>query len=242
MRLTAVQWSITGWFMSGSWMRGLEPRRRGVPYRPLFRERRHPTGRTVMSPNSDSGPTELLRAWSQGDGSALDRLVPLVYEELHRLARRYMRQERPDHTLQATSLVNEAYLRLIDVNRVEWRNRAHFLALAAQMMRRILVEFARNRHRQKRGGGAVHVSLGDVHELPNSKDCDLAALSDALTGLGAFDARMSQVVELRFFGGLTVEETADVLNVSPETVMRDWKTAKAWLLREIRRGPPTASS
>ena len=153
-----------------------------------------------------------------------------------------MRRERPDHTLQATSLVNEAYLRLIDVNCVEWRNRAHFLALAAQMMRRILVEFTRNRHRQKRGGGAVHVSLDDVHELPNSKDCDLAALSDALTGLGAFDARMSQVVELRFFGGLTVEETADVLNVSPETVMREWKTAKAWLLREIRRGPPTASS
>jgi len=195
-----------------------------------------------MSPNSDSGPTELLQAWSQGDESALDRLVPLVYEELHRLARRYMRQERPDHTLQATSLVNEAYLRLIDVNRVEWRNRAHFLALAAQMMRRILVESARNRQRQKRGGGAVHVSLDDVHELPNSKDCDLAALGDALTGLGAFDARMSQVVELRFFGGLTVDETANVLNVSPETVMREWKTAKAWLLREIRRGPPTASS
>jgi RNA polymerase sigma-70 factor (ECF subfamily) len=195
-----------------------------------------------MSPNSDNGPTELLRAWSQGDGSALDRLVPLVYDELHRLARRYMRQERPDHTLQATSLVNEAYLRLIDVNRVEWRNRAHFLALAAQMMRRILVEFARNRHRQKRGGGAVPVSLDDVLELPNSKDCNLAALSDALTALGAFDARMSQVVELRFFGGLTVEETADVLNVSAETVMREWKTAKAWLLREIRRGPPTASS
>jgi RNA polymerase sigma factor (TIGR02999 family) len=195
-----------------------------------------------MSPNSDSGPTELLRAWSQGDGAALDRLVPLVYEELHRLARRYMRQERPDHTLQATSLVNEAYLRLIDVNRVEWRNRAHFLALAAQMMRRILVESARNRQRQKRGGGAAHVSLDDVPELPNSKDCDLAALSDALTGLGAFDARMSQVVELRFFGGLTVDETADVLNVSPETVMREWKTAKAWLLREIRRGPATASS
>ena len=121
-----------------------------------------------MSPNSDSGPTELLRAWSQGDGSALDRLVPLVYEELHRLARRYMRQERPDHTLQATSLVNEAYLRLIDVNRVEWRDRAHFLAVAAQMMRRILVEFARNRQRQKRGGGAVRVSLDDVPELADS--------------------------------------------------------------------------
>ena len=194
-----------------------------------------------MSPNSDSGPTELLRAWSQGDGSALDRLVPLVYEELHRLARRYMRQERPDHTLQATSLVNEAHLRLIDVNRVEWRDRAHFLAVAAQMMRRILVEFARNRQRQKRGGGAVHVSLDDVQSC-RTRRTRLVALNDALGALATFDARMSQVVELRFFGGLTVDETADVLNVSPETVMRDWKTAKAWLLREIRRGHLTASS
>jgi len=191
-----------------------------------------------MSPNSDSGPTELLQAWSQGDGAALDRLVPLVYEELHRLARRYMRQERADHTLQATSLVNEAYLRLIDVNRVEWRDRAHFLAVAAQMMRRILVEFARNRQRQKRGGGAVHVSLDDAQELPHSKDRDVVGLSDALSALATFDARMSQVVELRFFGGLSIEQTADVLNVSSETVMRDWKTAKAWLLREIRRASP----
>jgi RNA polymerase sigma factor (TIGR02999 family) len=195
-----------------------------------------------MSPNSDSGPTELLRAWSQGDGSALERLVPLVYEELHRLARRYMRQERPDHTLQATSLVNEAYLRLIDVNRVEWRDRAHFLAVAAQMMRRILVESARSRRRQKRGGGAVHVNFDDVQELPDLKEQrDLVALSDALSALATFDARMGQVVELRFFGGLTAEEAAEVLNVSPETVMRDWKTAKAWLLREIRRHPTGSS-
>jgi RNA polymerase sigma factor (TIGR02999 family) len=195
-----------------------------------------------MSLNCGTGATELLRAWSQGDDSALDRLMPLVYKELHRLARHYMRQERPDHTLQATSLVNEAYLRLIDVNRVEWQNRAHFLALAAQMMRRILVESARNRRRQKRGGGAVHVNLDDVQELPDSKEHDLVALSDALSALATFDARMGQVVELRFFGGLTVEETAEVLNVSPETVMRDWKTAKAWLLREIRRGPYCSSS
>jgi RNA polymerase sigma factor (TIGR02999 family) len=187
-----------------------------------------------MSPNSDNGATELLRAWTQGDGSALDRLMPLVYDELHRLAQRYMRQERPDHTLQATSLVNEAYLRLIDVNHVEFRNRAHFLALASQMMRRILVEFGRNRHRQKRGGGAVRLSLDEVLELPASTAPDVVALSDALNGLATFDARMSQVVELRFFGGLTVEETAQVLTVSPETVMRDWKTAKAWLLREIK--------
>jgi len=151
-----------------------------------------------------------------------------------------MRQERPDHTLQATSLVNEAYLRLIDVNRVEWRDRAHFLAVAAQMMRRILVEFARNRLRQKRGGGADRVSLDDVPELPDSNGRDLVALSDALSELATFDARMGQVVELRFFGGLTVAETADVLNISPETVMRDWKTAKAWLLREVGRSHPTA--
>jgi RNA polymerase sigma factor (TIGR02999 family) len=133
--------------------------------------------------------------------------------------------------------VNEAYLRLIDVNRVEWRNRAHFLALAAQMMRRILVESARNRHRQKRGGDAVRVSIDDIGELPDSKERDLVALSDALNALATFDARMGQVVELRFFGGLTIEETAEVLNVSSETVMRDWKTAKAWLLREISRMP-----
>jgi RNA polymerase sigma factor (TIGR02999 family) len=195
-----------------------------------------------MSPKSGSGPTELLRAWSQGDGSAFERLVPLVYEELHRIARRYMRLERPDHTLQATSLVNEAYLRLIDVNRVEWQDRAHFFAVAAQMMRRILVESARNRRRQKRGGGAVHLKLDEIQELPASKDYDVVALSDALSGLATFDARMSQIVELRFFGGLTVDETAQVLNVSPETVMRDWKTAKSWLLREIRRDHPTPSS
>jgi RNA polymerase sigma factor (TIGR02999 family) len=168
--------------------------------------------------------------------------MPLVYNELHRLARRYMRQERPDHTLQATALVNEAYLRLIDVNRVEWRNRAHFLALAAQMMRRILVESARSQQRQKRGGGAVHVNLDDAQELPDLKEHDLVALNDALSGLATFDARMSQVVELRFFGGLTVDETAHVLNVSPETVMRDWKTAKAWLLREVKRRLSTAST
>jgi len=194
-----------------------------------------------MPPNADLEPTELLRAWSQGDESARERLIPLLYGELYSLARRYMRQERADHTLQATALVNEAYLRLIDVNRVEWRNRTHFLALAAQMMRRILVEFARNRHRQKRGGDAVRVSIDDVEELAEPKERDLVALSDALSGLATFDARMSQVVELRFFGGLSVEETADVLKMSPETVMRDWKTAKAWLLHELRQTKPTAS-
>ena len=188
-----------------------------------------------MPQNSDLQPTELLRAWSQGDESARERLIQLLYGELHKLARRYMRQERPDHTLQPTALVNEAYLRLIDVNRVEWRNRTHFLALAAQMMRRILIEHARSRHRQKRDSGAVRVTIDDLGELPEPQERNLVALSDALSALAMVDARMSQVVELRFFGGLSVEETADVLNVSPETVMRDWKTAKAWLLRELRR-------
>ena len=192
-------------------------------------------GKTVIPQDSDGQPTELLRAWSQGDESARDRLIPLLYGELHKLARRYMRQERPDHTLQATALVNEAYLRLIDVTRVEWQNRTHFLALAAQMMRRILIESARNRHRQKRGGDAVRVNIDDLGELPEPQERNLVALSDALSALAMFDDRMSQVVELRFFGGLSVEETADVVNVSPETVMRDWKTAKAWLLRELRR-------
>jgi len=184
-----------------------------------------------MHPRSDA--TELLLAWSNGDESAFDRLVPLVYQELRVMAQRYMTHERRDHPLQATALVNEAYLRLIDVNRIQWQNRAHFLAVAAQTMRRILVEFARNRHRQKRGGDAIHVTLGDVEEMAEEKQADLVALSDALTALARFDARMSQIVELRFFGGLTVEETADVLKVSPETVMRDWRTAKAWLLREL---------
>jgi RNA polymerase sigma-70 factor, ECF subfamily len=188
-----------------------------------------------MPRNSDLQPTELLRAWSQGDESAREKLIPLLYGELHRLARHYMRQERPDHTLQATALVNEAYLRLIDVNRVEWRNRTHFLALAAQMMRRILIESARSRRRQKRGAGGVRVNIDDLGELPERQEHDIVALSDALSALATFDARMSQVVELRFFGGLSVEETAGVLNVSPETVNRDWKTAKAWLFRELRQ-------
>jgi RNA polymerase sigma factor (TIGR02999 family) len=186
-----------------------------------------------MAPRSDA--TDLLLAWSNGDDSAFDRLVPLVYQELRALAQRYMRHERPDHTLRATALVNEAYLRLIDVNRIQWQNRAHFLAVAAQTMRRILVEFARHRRRRKRGGDVVRVTIDDAMEIAQVKEPDLVALSDALSALATFDPRMSQAVELRFFGGLTVQETADVLKVSPETVMRDWKTAKAWLLRELSR-------
>src|SRR5262245_48809145 len=194
---------------------------------------RHQAWKTVMPARSDA--TDLLVAWSNGDQAAFDKLVPLVYQELRVLAQRYMRRERPDHTLQATALVNEAYVRLIDVNRIRWQNRSHFLAVAAQTMRRILVEFARQRHRQKRGGDAVRVTIGDAMEIGQDSSADLVALSDALSALATFDPRMSQVVELRFFGGLTVQETSEVLNVSPETVNRDWKTAKAWLLRELNQ-------
>ena len=193
-----------------------------------------------MPPRSDA--TELLLAWSNGDASAFDKLVPIVYQELRVLARRYMRHERPDHTLQATALVNEAYVRLIDVNRIQWQNRAHFLAVAAQTMRRILVEFARHRRRQKRGGDVVRVTITDAGDIAQEKGADLVALSDALSTLATFDSRMSQVVELRFFGGLSVQETADVLQVSPETVMRDWKTAKVWLLRELTQAKPRGAS
>src|SRR5688500_8476042 len=181
-----------------------------------------------------SNATDLLLAWSRGDESAFDKLVPLVYQELHALARRYMRGERSGHTLQATALVNEAYVRLVDVNRIQWQNRSHFLAVAAQTMRRILVDFARQRHRQKRGGDVMRVTIDDAHDIAQEKGADVVALSDALSALATFDPRMSQVVELRFFGGLSVQETADVLRVSSETVMRDWKTAKVWLLRELR--------
>ena len=179
--------------------------------------------------------TELLLAWSNGDPSALEQLVPIVYQELRRLARHYMRQERLGHTLEATALVNEAYLRLVDLNRMQWQDRAHFFSVAAQTMRRILVEFARRRHRHKRGGQEQQVALDEAAEVSQDPKTDLVALNDALCALAAVDARMSQVVELRFFGGLSIEETAEVLRVSPETVMRDWRTAKVWLLRELSR-------
>ena len=184
-----------------------------------------------MPPKTDA--TELLLAWSNGDQAAFDRLVPIVHQELRSMAKRYMRGERGGHTLQATALVNEAYVRLIDAQRIQWQNRAHFLAVAAQTMRRILVEFARHRRRQKRGGDVVRVTFEDAVEPSFAQAPDLVAVNDALTALATFDSRMSQVVELRFFGGLSVQETADVLKVSPETVMRDWKTAKVWLFREL---------
>ena len=177
--------------------------------------------------------TRLLLAWSDGDGAALDKLTPLVYEELHRLARRYMGRESSGHTLQTTALVNEAYLRLIDSGRVRWENRAHFFGVAAQIMRHILVDFARSRRNLKRGGDLQRVSLDEALVVSRERAADLVALDDALKALEAVDQRKSRVVELRFFGGLSVEETAEVLKVSPETVMRDWRLAKMWLLREL---------
>jgi RNA polymerase sigma-70 factor (ECF subfamily) len=173
----------------------------------------------------------LLRAWSEGDQGALDKLTPVVYDELHRLASRYMRREREGHSLQTTALVNEAYMRLVDYKRMQWQNRAHFFAVSAQLMRRILVEHAR-RHNVKRGGGVPHVSL-DEAAVVDHKPADLVLLDDAMNTLARLDPRKVRVVEMRFFGGLSVEETAEVLKVSPVTVMRDWNIAKAWLYREL---------
>jgi RNA polymerase sigma factor (TIGR02999 family) len=177
--------------------------------------------------------TELLLAWNDGDEQALDRLMPLVHDELHRLARRYMAGQRADHPLQTTALVNEAYLRLVDSSRVRWQNRAHFFAVSAQLMRRILVDFARARQRVKRGGDVVQVTFDEALAISQEPNAALIALDDALRALAAVDERKSKVVELRFFGGLSVEETAEVLKVSSITVMRDWAMAKAWLLREL---------
>ena len=177
--------------------------------------------------------TQLLRAWSEGDEQALEKLMPLVYEELHRLARRYMAGERPGHTLQTSALVNEAYLRLVDVKNLNWQNRAHFFGVSAQLMRRILVDFARSRRSLKRGGDTLTVSLEEGTIVSRARGADVAALDDALKTLATMDPRRSRVVELRFFGGLSAEESAEVLKVSAETVLHDWKLAKVWLLREL---------
>ncbi len=177
----------------------------------------------------------LLRAWSDGDRSALDRLTPIVYDELHRLARRYMRGERAGHSLQTTALVHEAYVRLVDYKGMQWQNRAHFFAVSAQVMRRILVENAR-RHNLKRGGDVQHVSFEEAAVVGGNRAADLVALDDAMNELARLDPRKVQVVEMRFFGGLSVEETAEVLKISAVTVMRDWSTAKAWLYRELAKG------
>ena len=183
--------------------------------------------------------TGILLAWGQGDEAALEKLMPLVYAELKRLARHYLKGERAGNVLQTTALVNEAYLRLIDARRVQWQNRAHFFAISAQLMRRVLVDAARKRNFQKRGGGAMQVSLNDALPLDNQRGPDLIALDDALQSLAEFDPRKSKVVELRFFGGLSVKETAEVLQVSQDTVMRDWSLARAWLFNELGHEPKT---
>jgi RNA polymerase sigma factor (TIGR02999 family) len=185
-------------------------------------------------------PTELLLAWGRGDLDAFDRLVPLVHHELHRLARQYMSRERPEHILQTSALLNEAYLRLIEVKQVQWQSRTHFFAIAASTMRRILVDFARARDNEKRGGGFRKVALDEALVVSQEPGQDLVALDDALQALEAVHLRKSRVVELRFFGGLSVEETADALEVSPDTVKRDWRFAKLWLMRELNRGPRRA--
>jgi RNA polymerase sigma factor (TIGR02999 family) len=177
--------------------------------------------------------TQLLKAWGTGDDKALDQLTPVVQQELHRLAHRCMSRERPGHTLQTTALVNEVYLRLVDVNAVEWQDRAHFFAISARMMRRILTDFARSRNYQKRGAGAVQVSFDEALIVSPEKDGDIMALDEALTEFAVLYPRQSQVVELRFFGGLEMKETAEALKVSPETVKRDWRFAKAWLRRAL---------
>ena len=190
---------------------------------------------TPMPNTPDQDVTALLASWTEGDEDALNRLLPLVEQELRQLARRQMQGERPGHLLQATALVNEAYLKLVDIQRMRWQNRAHFFAVAARLMRRILVDAARSQQYQKRGGRAQHVALDEaLLMLPEAPE-ELVALDDALQGLAAIAERKAQVVELRYFGGLSVEETAEVLKISPETVMRDWKFAKTWLLRELSR-------
>ena len=199
------------------------------------------TGASPSEPSSHE-VTALLLAWGDGDDAALARLIPIVHDELHRIARACMAGEKGDHTLQATALVNEAYLRLIQTQGMNWQNRAHFLAMAARLMRRILVDFARSKAYLKRGGGAVTVSLAPGLELSAEPGRDLVALDDALEALAQVDERKSRVIEMRFFGGLSVQETAEALHVSPETVMRDWKLAKAWLLRQLRGAATNASS
>ena len=179
--------------------------------------------------------TQLLIDWNAGDKTALEKLLPMIYQELHLLASRYLRRERPNHTIQATALVNEAYLRLIDQKQVQWQNRAHFFAIAAQMMRRILINYARDQHAAKRGGYTIKVSLNEAIGLINTEDLDLIALDEALDKLALTDLRKSRLIELWFFAGLTLEETAEVLDISLATAKRDWTLARAWLYRAIKK-------
>ena len=193
-----------------------------------------------MAAEASAEITGLLRAWGLGDASALERLIPHIYDDLRRAARRYIRNERPGNTLQATALVHEAFLRLVDVQTIDWKDRAHFFAVASQIMRRILVDSARARLSEKRGGqlqGEEHSNAPDLDKVPDlssGRDGELVAIHDALDDLARIDARKARVIELRFFGGLSVEEAAAVLSVSPQTIMRDWKLAKAWLTRELK--------
>jgi RNA polymerase sigma factor (TIGR02999 family) len=188
----------------------------------------------VHHPDSSSrGISELLAAWSHGDQDALNELIPLVYEELRRIAHQHLRRERPDHTLQSTALVHEAYERLVGLSHPRWQDRAHFFAASAQLMRRILVDHARSRNYLKRGGGNRPVTLDDALGISSDNNPDVVAVDEALDRLAKIDPRKSRIVELRFFGGLTVEEASEVLKISADTVLRDWKLAKAWLLREL---------
>jgi RNA polymerase sigma factor (TIGR02999 family) len=188
-----------------------------------------------MTQSSSQQITHLLLAWGNGDEAALEQLMPLVYEELRKVAARHLRRQRPDHTLQTTALVNEAYLKLIDSSQVKWQNRAHFFAVSAQLMRRILVDFARSRQNLKRGGGAQQVSLDEAMVIAPERGADLLALDEALTRLAALNPRQAQVVELRYFGGLSEEESAEALKVSLRTVQRDWNLARLWLYRELSK-------
>lgn len=187
-------------------------------------------------PSDTSRITDLLVSWGNGDKAALERLMPLVESELHRLAHSYMRRENGDHTLQTTALINETFLRLVDQNRVRWQNRSHFYGIAAQIMRRVLLNYARDRGRDKRGGGLYKVSLSEADAAGEQRSIELLALDEALQRLSAIDERKGRVVELRYFGGLSVKETAEILNVSVVTVARDWDMARAWLAREMGHG------
>jgi RNA polymerase sigma factor (TIGR02999 family) len=191
-----------------------------------------------MSPEPAADVTQLLVSWSLGNQAALDELMPLVYGELRRLAAAYLRRERPDHTLQSTALVHEAFLKLVNQREVEWRNRAHFYGIAAQMIRRILVDYARSHHAEKRGSGAIKLALDEALAVPERKDMDLLGLNDALEQLAEMDPRQNRIVELRFFAGLSIEETAEVMQLSPATIKREWNSARAWLFRELSRSRP----
>lgn len=187
-----------------------------------------------LTPVAANQVTVLLRKWSEGDATALEQLTPLVYEELHRLAHQHMRRESAGHILQTSALINEAYVRLVDQPRIQWESRAHFFGIAARLMRRILVDDARKRNSAKRGGSLIQVPLDEVENLAHQQATNVVAIDEALQRLEAIDARQSQIVELRFFGGLSIDETANLLDVSPGTVMRDWTFARAWLRNEMR--------